>query len=508
MKSRIFIFILVFATATAHAQVGREKDMEMRELWKQTQNAAGLALDSTADHGLSYFDGRHTSGNFARVQDGTQTNQLRFFTERKQKIGNYLYGYGRFDFDYGRTKNRAWGDCLRPHNSNPYFSASSIPGKYDFQDFDFTAALGTIDFGGWHFGARLDYKAGDFSRLRDPRSRNKLLDYTLTPALTYTVQRHTIGLSGHYRRRKEKLVGLTTVQNDPNLLYYLLSGMEHAEGTVGGYSSFNREWVDHRFGAQLDYAYRAPRLTSLTSLSIERGEEQALGLYKYEPGRYFSYVYGFQEQLRVIHNDRLASNVQLQATYEQAYADEYKMQLLQEKDSATGFTSYSYDRLIAFKKRYQVNVLNAAFDYRLTFGRHDCATGYVGMGANFEDVKNKHLMPLSELRYGRLTGALKGGISLLTGRLWAEGEAHYSHATKSTLQLADATTDYAQGVLLPDMNVLSADYWRASLAVTYSFRLSLFKRPSTWFVRAYGDLLKADHSLDRKQVGLTVGLFN
>ena len=56
----------------------------------------------------------------------------------------------------------------------------------------------------WGFtgGVRLDYQVGDLSRLRDPRSRSELLDYKLTPSLTYTSGQHTLGISGHYRRRK------------------------------------------------------------------------------------------------------------------------------------------------------------------------------------------------------------------------------------------------------------------------------------------------------------------
>ena len=109
-----------------------------------------------------------------------------------------------------------------------------------------TAAVGTTDFSGWRFGLQLNYQLGDLSRLRDPRSRSQLLDYRLTPAVSYTMGNHTLGLSGYYDRRKEKMGPLVTVQSDATLTYYLLSGMENATGTIGGYSSFNREWVNHQ----------------------------------------------------------------------------------------------------------------------------------------------------------------------------------------------------------------------------------------------------------------------
>ena len=191
------------------AQESNYRLADATQLWRLTDNAAGLGIDSSANRGYALFTGEHHSGDYARVQEGTQLNQLRFQAERYQRLGKWLHAYGRFDFDYGRVKNRAWADVRRPYNSDPYFAGSSVSGKYDFQDFDFTAALGTTDFGGWRFGLRLDYSVGDLSRLRDPRSRSQLLDYQLTPAVTRTFGRHSVGLSGHYHRYKEKITGVT-----------------------------------------------------------------------------------------------------------------------------------------------------------------------------------------------------------------------------------------------------------------------------------------------------------
>ena len=102
-----------------------------RQLWNESNNAAGLAhdiSDSADNRGVAYIDLQHRSGDYHRVQEGTQHNTLHFFTERYQKIGKYLYGYGSFDFDMGRTKERAWNDVMRPYNSNPFISGSSVFG--------------------------------------------------------------------------------------------------------------------------------------------------------------------------------------------------------------------------------------------------------------------------------------------------------------------------------------------------------------------------------------------
>ena len=172
------------------------------------------------------MEGSHESRGFHRVQEGNQDNSLRFFTERYQHLGRYLYGYGKFDFDMGRTKNRRWSDVRRTYNSDPFISGSEVAGSYDRQDISLTAAVGTTAFGPWRFGLRLDYQLGDLSRLRDPRSRSEMLDYRLAPSFTYSIGRSTLGLEGHYRRYKEKIPDITTVQTDPNMKYYTMTGME------------------------------------------------------------------------------------------------------------------------------------------------------------------------------------------------------------------------------------------------------------------------------------------
>ena len=512
MTNKKYLAILVLLVGLAPldclAQEGQYRYADATQLWRQTGNAAGLALDSSANRGYAQFDLQHCEGDYHRVQEGGQRNQLQFYTERYQKISSLLVGYGSFRFDMDRTKDRAWCDVMRPYNSNPFFSGSSVSGKYDTQQFDLTAAVGTIQMWGFTGGLRLDYSVGDLSRLRDPRSRSELLDYKLSPSLTYSTGNHTIGLAGHYNRRKEKIPSMTTVQQDPDLKYYLMTGMEQAVGTTGGYSGYNREWVDHRFGAELSYGYDHGPMKSVSSVTIERGSEDVLGTYKYEPGHYMSYCYGLASH-NSITIGRMLHQIDLTADYEQAYADEYRQQLQQERDAEKGYTSYWYETLITFKKRYQVKLFNANLHYRLNAVDGLVVNSYIGASASIRKAENKHLLPASSLEYGYTDLSLEGGTSLLKNqRLWIDAEAGYHHSTKADLQLADATNDYATQVLLPDMQYYDANYWHGHIAVTYQFPLSLKGKQTNWFVRAYGDYLSADHNLNGSAIGFSIGLFN
>ncbi len=513
-KSSLLICLLALFAGSAPAQTPLAGESEYRyndatQLWRNTDMAAGLSIDSARNRGVAYLNLYHRQGDYHRVQEGSMQNQLQFFTERYQTVGKYLYGYGRFQFDMGRTKNRTWSDVQRTYHSNPFIVGSSINGKYDNQSFDFTAALGTTDFGGWRFGARLDYLVSDLSRLSDPRSRSQLLDYRITPSVTYTTGRNTFGLSGYYHRRKEKIPNINTVQDDPNLVYYQMSGMETVSGTTGGYKGFQREWVNHQFGASLSYGYKADALSSLTTATVSRGEEDIYEQYKRQPGRYCSYRYALSTQNR-LQQGHLLHQLDLSADYRESFTDEYRQELQIDIDAEKGYTSYSYNTLITFKKRYQVRLFDLDLHYKLHFtDGQQAINGYVGLKGHLSTSKDKHLLPTSQLKLGATDITLEGGKALLgNNKLWLDASIGYHHASTANLELADATTAYAQQVLLPDMEYYRAKYWKGTLSITYQFPFTIKQVRSRWFLRAYGNYLKTNNSLDASTVGVSIGLFN
>jgi hypothetical protein len=499
----------------ASAQESEYRYDDAMQLWHQTDNAAGLGLDNSRDRGYAEFNLEHRSGDYSRVQEGDQHNQLKFTTERYQQISMLFVGYGKFQFDMDHTKHRAWCDVMRPYNSNPFFSGSSISGSYDTQNFDCTAAISTIPIPlsgesmdrEMAFGIKLDYKVGDLSRLRDPRSRSELLDYKLTPAATFTFGYHTLGVSGYYNRRKEKIPNITTVQTDPNLMYYTMSGMENANGIVGGYSGFTREWVNHQFGAELNYGYQHDGLNSLTSVSISRGQEDAWGQYKYEPGQYTSYIYKVASHNR-IKSGALLHHLDLDMDFTQGYADEYRQQLIQEKDAQKGYTSYRYETQIEYQKRYQVKTTNASFHYQVNVLDGPAIDSYAGLRFSMQHASNKHLLPLSDFQYDHFNVQVEAGKAFFNKQLWVDLSGTYHFAKNVELNLADATTPYAQNVWLSDMDYYHANYWQGHAEVKYNFPLTIKHTPSQWYVKAYGDYLRTNNHLDQKMVGLSIGIYN
>lgn len=495
----------------AWAQGNGESDYrydEALQLWNGTHNASGLTIDSTRNHGYAEFSFQRSAGDYHRVQEGESCNMMQFFTERYQHIGKYLYGYGSFRFSESRTKGKAWSDVMRTFGSNPFICGSAIRGKYDSQSFDFTAKVGTVDFNGWRAGLGLDYKVGDQSRLRDPRSRSRLLDYRIVPSLSFTSGCSTIGMSGWYERRKEKMPTPVTVQNIPNIYYYQMSGLEAVSGTMGGYSGFSREYVNHAFGAELEYGYVGNTWRSVNSISIERAADYIYEQYKREPGRYYNYVYGAKSQNRVV-SERMIHQVDISAVFEQGYADEYRPQLIITIDSLTGYKSYRYDNMMTYKKRYQYEAVNAYLHYRANIVKGQSVKSYIGISGALASVSQKHLLPSSSLRVKTLQLDAEYGQALLSSnRLWITLDAGYLFGIKADQSLADMTSDYAQQVLLKDMDYYKADVFHGSASVRYQFPIAVRKLRSLCYVKAFAEILSANNSLNSNTFGVSIGVFN
>ena len=246
--------------------------------------------------------------------------------------------------------------------------------------------------------------------------------------------------------------------------------------------------------------------STVNAVGIARGVEDIWGQYKYSPGRYTSYIYKvashnvFERQ----NGDKTKLHqLDFEANVQQGYADEYRQQLIQEKDPESGYTSYRYEKQMEYRKRCQVTIYDVNVHYRFSCYNDKQPTGYLGAKADLQGFTNKHLLPTSKLDCQRMNLSVEGGYNLFGDRLFLDATVTYSHAQKADLTLADATTDYATQVLLPDMQYYDADYWRGQLSAKYLFPIKENKA----YVKGYADILKAQHSLSQNTYGLTLGLY-
>ena len=299
---------------------------------------------------------------------------------------------------------------------------------------------------------------------------------------------------------------MTTVQTNPNLAYYTMTGLENATGTIGGYNGYMREYVNHEFGAELDYGFGGQQWKSVNALTLRIGREYVYGQYKYEPGTYRNIIYGLASRNR-LQQGSLLHHFDVQIVYEMGSADEYKSERISTTDAESGVTSVEWRKILEYKKRYQLKKLDADLHYRLSWVENQVLLGYVGLQYQLQNVSNKYLLYTSEQKNTGSTIQIEGGRSLFDRHLWVEGTFDYHISHKADLTLADATTDYAQAVLLPDMAYYEANYWKAHLAVTYQFPLTIKGYIGQWFIKAYGSYLKTNNSMKSQTAGLSFGVY-
>ncbi len=514
-KIKVTVAVLLGLCQHGMAQDSKSNDTEsayqydnLVQLWRNTGNSAGIGIDSTRNRGVAEFSFAHREGSYHRVQEGASMNDFSFFTERYQNIGKHLYGYGSFNFNTGSTHDRAWSDVMRTYESNPFIAGSSVAGRYDHQNFGLKAQVGTTDLGALRLGMGVEYGVGDLSRLRDPRSRSRLLDYKVQPAVTYTTGNSTLGISGFYDRRKEKMPTLTTVQNTPNLYYYQMSGLDAVSGTVGGYSGFQREYVMHAFGAELQYGYRTQYVSSLNAINIEQQEEYIYEQYKREPGKYFAYNYGLKSQNRIIRSN-VTHQIDAEVKWQQAYADEYRPELIIEIDSLKGYNSYHYVNELTYNKRYQMEKVEGSVRYRANLLKGKTINSYFGIAGQYGSLSQKHLLPSSTFNLQQLSFFAEYGQAILKNqRLWIEATLGYMAVMKADMNLADESSDYAREVLLHDMNYYDANCMRGCLSIKYHFPVKFKNMKNMCYVKAFAKTVQAQHSLNANTFGITLGFFN
>ena len=151
---------------------------------------------------------------------------------------------------------------------------------------------------------------------------------------------------------------------------------------------------------------------------------------------------------------------------------------------------------------------NASFLYQVSVIDGPAIDSYAGLRFSMQHVSNKHLLPLSDFQYDHFNVQVEAGKAFFNKQLWIDLSGTYHFAKNVELNLADATTSYAQNVWLADMDYYHANYWQGHAEVKYNFPLTIKHTPSQWYVKAYGDYLRTNNHLDQKMVGLSIGIFN
>jgi hypothetical protein len=494
--------------------------------WLQVTNAAGLGLSTVNVHGVTELGYFSESGDYHRSQQGDNRSGLNFYSERYDKIGKNWKSWGSFNFVMDREQNRAWSDVFSTYNSNPYIFGSSVPGNYDRQLFDFRVKLSSVEKGRFTYGVGIDYLVGDLSRLRDPRTRVFLADYSFLPAITYRLSsKQHIGFNLKASYRKEKMPSITTVQDDPNLKYYTFFGIENADAVIGGFKGFQRQFVSDIYGGELQYALKMSQLELLIAGGVNYEQQEILESLRQSPGSYEAINYNVRLAGKAVSNGILY-NFKLNGNLKSGAADEFVQKLISTNNQSTGVNSQNWVTLFTYNNRFVNSVYDASlnFDIRNINASRNDYSWLVGFKTGVSGFTNQYNLPYSEFSANRLNASLYGHYRLInknSNRLTLNANIGYSTGFHNALQLSNgaiavpelgASTfkqgvyDVATNILLPDLQFYKQNVLDFRADARYSFPLKVKKSVLTGQVKAYFGMQRSENLGSWTSAGVSVGI--
>lgn len=489
------------------------RDMEkVNHLWFNTQNAAGLSLGYFEQGTIGDATVSRQLYGYHRAQEGDARSSLNVVVDRFDVVGKHIRIYTKFGFNKDREYNRAWSDAMRTYNSNPYTSAGNVKGDYDGLDFTIHAKVASTELGRFTVGIGLDYVAGDLSRIRDPRNRNKLELYAVKPAMSFRLtDHHTFGIQTNYTHRKEK-VSYKVLGDSKLFSFYTFTGMENASNVTSGYTAYGREYVSQTWGIGVNYNFKTEKVQSLLTLNADFENEDVWNYnsYKGSPGDYKVKKFDLDWKTN-IQAAKILHAIGLTAKYTQGNASQLKQELHTQVNTSTNTTTFYWETLIRYKNRYQTETANFNLNYTLygTPGNYDY-NYYAGIDLKYNYFKNRYNLPHSQLMVRNYELMLNGGARVVNtkkAKLWIEPEFAYHNAISPSLTLNDETTDLAVNVLIPDMNYYNANYYRGALSVQYLFPVQVKEFNNQWYVKVKGEQLWANGAGKSRGLTVSIGLY-
>lgn len=482
--------------------------------WLSTDNAAGLGSSTYQDHAQASLGVETFKGDYHRAQEGNRINKLDFSAESYNRLSNNWIAWGSFRFNMQREKERAWSDVIDTYNSSPYIFGSSVKASYDTQMFDLHFKLARPTKGIITYGAMIDYKVADVSRQRDPRSRTQLADYTVRPSIVLALGAHSnFGVTGAYRWKKEKLPNITTVQEDPNILYYDMLGMEFASATSAGFKGFKRQFVSAYWGGDMQYNLHNAANQLLLNVGAMFENQKIEDDTKESPGNFKAYHINIDGFFTHQAENTLLS-ISWKNYYKKGHADENLQELITTTDTSTGISSKQWNTLYTYNDRYRVIQYNSDLDINLRAHQAQSKdySWLIGLKGSINGFQQAYSMPTStnDVKIGKIGAYGSTRLFNKNGRnLRLNLHANYTFNLKNDLKLAatslqaltassssyeTGTYDYATNVIQVDKAYFDAKTIEWGVEAQYNFPLHIKSSKLNAFFKAYYSNLHASNS--------------
>lgn len=258
----IALQLMAYATAQEARSLATPLTIELRKAratWFESDNGAGVGLDSLKSYGSLELCYRITDGDFKRVQQGEKEQQLDVETEGGQQLGS-AYAWGRFSYTNETVRNARFNTAmLDPYRGVPYYPVDPNLSDWKKQHYNLQMKVSSQPiYEHYLLGIQAEYKAETGAKQVDPRSELYLYSIHVKPGIAAIFGSHRLGLNLAYEHMIQETRGHSNSDDQVNQNVFVLRGLgNHYTAVIGGLQSLGSFVYDaNKVGAGLQYAWQ------------------------------------------------------------------------------------------------------------------------------------------------------------------------------------------------------------------------------------------------------------
>ncbi len=186
------ISCLLFSCGASPANAQTYDIVERRNFWNGGSNVCGLLADSLS-RSYAAIDGSFESG---RYRDANSP-ETRWAAGASAATITYLEKFsliGKFAFSDTESYGACGSMSARP-GYYPFETYEFTPGRKTRQKYSMTGGIAVPLKGGWSVGGRLDFESQNYTKRKDIRHTDYLLDFSVAPGLMWERGDIRVGVS-------------------------------------------------------------------------------------------------------------------------------------------------------------------------------------------------------------------------------------------------------------------------------------------------------------------------
>ena len=215
MKNKIAAFLIAFSISGG---LGAQERRDLQDIdfvkdinpWLTFSNSAGLTTLQTERSDTACLEYEKTNGALKGISDSDDSHDVSISTEALIKVSKRMSLYGLLSYDYFYGKNMG-GSVFWTPSYNPFdlieFSETTVGTKIK-ERYKLIGALSYDIADNWAIGLSIDYTTGNYSKRKDPRYKNTMMDLEFSAGVRWSPsESFSIGLNALYLRKIESISG-------------------------------------------------------------------------------------------------------------------------------------------------------------------------------------------------------------------------------------------------------------------------------------------------------------